>query len=232
MAENSAQFGPSQPREDFFCGQLPEVRQAPLRRRASEPGRCDTPRSRSTRSSGTSRALRLLQFYRQFPLGSGGARGAEFRDRTSSAGRVAGQADGRAELHHGLIEIAGPPSIEQRARPPRQSARRARRRGDLRSVVGQPADHADDIAINRGVRQVERDAGDRRRRVGTHAGKREHFFVCCRDMPGSPSVSGAPRCKIARAAVIAEAAPGREDFVSPARRPAASIEGNSSRKRR
>ena len=93
------------------------------------------------------------------------ARGTEAEHRTGGTSRLAGQAYGRAQLHHGLVEIAGTLAAQQGL-------------GSLpESFAGQTTSedapqHAFHISVHHGRRRVKDNAGDGRRRVPADARQR------------------------------------------------------------
>ena len=97
------------------------------------------------------------------------ARHANAVPRAERAGRPLGRANGGAEIHQRLREIAGAARRQQRRRQPLDH-RLGRRQ---RLFYGkQPRHHALDIAVHRHRRGIERDRRDRRRGVVADAGQR------------------------------------------------------------
>ena len=100
---------------------------------------------------------------------------AEFLNRAVQAERAARQADGRAELHHGLVEVAWPVGIEQTSSNlldfcPRDCSRMI----PIRATLGrsrQTENDALDISIDYGGSLSEGDAGDGGGGVVADAGK-------------------------------------------------------------
>ena len=106
----------------------------------------------------------------------GAARCAPLVQRTEQALRRSRRADGRTQLHHGLVEVAGTLAIEQRFRSlPRRFPSLGRAKHALQ--------HALDVAIDDGDRLSERDARDRGRGVASDAGKFAPLFRSAREIP-------------------------------------------------
>ena len=92
---------------------------------------------------------------------------ANIPQRASMAGRSLRGADRCAQLHHGLVDLAGSPRHKVLIRPGLKSAaRRDACRVSLETV--EPADDADDITIKRGHIESEHQAADGRRGVGSN----------------------------------------------------------------
>src|SRR5207344_189311 len=89
------------------------------------------------------------------------------------------------------------------------------RRGLRRDVAREEAgEDAHDVAVDEGLRPVERDARDRPGRVGTDPGEREQVVALGREPPAVPVVDGARRgLQRFRATVVPETAPRREDLL-------------------
>ena len=87
---------------------------------------------------------------------------------TERAGGLLRRADHGAEVHHGLCVVTG--ALRGRERFRKAADRRLRGR-QLLFDRKQARDHAFDIAVDRCCRLVERDRGNRRRRVGADAGQ-------------------------------------------------------------
>src|SRR5579863_1207891 len=190
-------------------GKLPEIRQAAFGRGAFDKEDAGVPFQNGKVERHIARLL-FRQPDRHLPLGTGGARGAEFFGRARTATGNPRKTHGSAEFHHGLIEVSGPARIKQARGFRGKTAPRVRRR-DFRSVVSQTADHANSISVHCGVRQIERDTGDGGSRVRARARQREHIFVrrrytCRRYLFCRP-------VQVAGAAVITETAPGGKNVV-------------------
>ncbi len=91
-----------------------------------------------------------------------GADGAEW---------ILAKANHRAQLHHGLIMVAGKVGVEHGVGEWPEGFDRAGAVSEGRGIRREPGENTHDVAIDDGGRNVERDAGDRRRRVGADAGQ-------------------------------------------------------------
>jgi len=133
------------------------------------------------------------------------ASGAAFLPRAESAGRLLRRADGSAEIHHRLGEIAGAPLRGEFARTPPQFRLGAGQRfGDGKK----PRDHTFDVAVHRTRGKIERNRGDSgrgiipnsRKRAQRRFARRQHAAVTLDD-GASASV------QVAGASVIAQSRP-------------------------
>lgn len=122
-----------------------------------------------------------------------------------------GQADGRAQLHEGLVEIARPRTLdEHRRQPPEQRLPGAIARPPLDEE--EPGKDAGHVAVDQGSRFPEGDGGDRTGGVAAEARQREEplerrgqaAVVLFDDEPRARMEVPGPR-------VVAEASPQRED---------------------
>ncbi len=162
---------------------------------------------------------RLLahRHHRELVLTTRRVRGAQLRERADEAARLGWRAHGGAELHQALVEIAGRRYLRQRGhqlacpRPQRLSSGGALDVGLDREHA---AEHPGDVAIDERRALAVRDRCDRARGVGPDA---RHLA----QLGGAAGQGAAPRgahllsaaMQIARARVIAEACPRREDVV-------------------
>ena len=89
-------------------------------------------------------------------------RDAGFAPRADATGRGLRRADCSAQIHHGLGIVSGPVLRGQRDGPRHQLGLRS---GQGRVDVIDPRHHPLDIAIKHRMGQIERDGGDRRRRI-------------------------------------------------------------------
>ena len=144
-------------------------------------------------------------FDRQLVLESENARLAPLCDRAFGAARALGKADGCAQLHHGLIEIAGPPAIENRIS--RRAQTRSRFGVSQLAFVGSHArEHSQDVAIHCCPSFAECDAGDSRRRVRSDTRQLANRIMAGRICP---CFSNLPRgsLQVARTRIISEPRP-------------------------
>ena len=141
---------------------------------------------------------------------------AAFVPGTQRAGRRLRRADGGAEIHHGLGEIAGAPWRRQSARQPGNFRLRRRQRRVDRI---KPRDDALDIAVDRRRRRIERDGGDGGGGIGADAGQSAKTLFARGELTAVPLDHDAgASVQIAGAGVIAEAGPGLEHVVERRRR--------------
>ena len=86
---------------------------------------------------------------------------AEWAHRASETQRIVAEADGRTQLHHGLIVVAGSIGGKERLSERGEIFRRAGRVAKLRGVGGEASEDADDVAIDTRGGGAEGDARDR-----------------------------------------------------------------------
>ena len=134
---------------------------------------------------------------------------AERPERARAATRRARGADEGAELHYGLVVPAGIARGDERPRE-RADPRDSRGRLRVEPQAVEAAEDAHDVAVHDGLGDVERDRGDRRRRVGADARERAQALERARERARGRDRPGGP-VEIARARVVAEAAPLGED---------------------
>ena len=138
--------------------------------------------------------------------------------RTAIAGWVSGRADGRAQFHHGDVEIAGPIRRNEAFGQLPQSPGRFRMTRIILDGV-QPAEHTGDVAIEQGRLFSERDRRNRACRVAADTGKAEQCLHVGRDLRFVIGNNCLGRgVKIAGARVIAESLPEPEDLLLRCRR--------------
>ena len=125
------------------------------------------------------------------------------------AGRALGRADGGAEIHHRLREVAGPVLGHQRFRQGADQGLGLRQRLLDHEEAGHHPLH---IAVHRRSLLVEGDGRDRRRRIGADAGKLQELGLRGREAPAMlvHNRLGAGM-EIAGAGIIAEPGPGMHD---------------------
>ncbi len=138
-------------------------------------------------------------------------------ERTDEAARIGRRAQGRAELHEALVEIAGCGAVGERSHEvarARPQGFRARGRLDVVGDAEHARQHARDIAVDEGRALAERDARDRARGVGTDAGHLAQLGGAARQRAG-PLRGDRLRAlhEVSRARVVAEASPRGEDVV-------------------
>ncbi len=139
--------------------------------------------------------------------------GAAARDRAFRAARSAWGADGGAELHQRLVQVAGARAARELARGLPEPGLR----GGPPHVVAepeQPREDARDVAVDDRLRSVEGDRGHRPRRVATDARERAQGL---RVVGQAPSVLLDHRARraleVARTRVVAETRPQPEHRV-------------------
>ena len=153
----------------------------------------------------------LAQFHGQLRGGAFLARTAACGERADQAERIARQADGGAEFHQGLIEMAGLARVQPLLRDLAEAFAGAGG-GDVGGIVGHAGDHAEHVAVQHGEGQVERDAADRGGGVIADAGEGADGVIVPRKAAGSGDLlRGA--AQIAGARVVAEAAPQGQHVV-------------------
>ena len=132
------------------------------------------------------------------------------------AGRVRRRADGGAEIHHGLGEIAGAAPWRQRPRQP-GNLRLGRRQRRCHRV--EPRDHPFDIAVDRRRRRIIGDRGNGGGGIGSDAGQLAQRRFALRNCSAvALDHGGRAGMQISRAGVIAEPGPGLEDVIERRRR--------------
>ena len=115
-----------------------------------------------------------------------------------------------------MREIAGALGREKGLGEP---ANRGLGRGQLLLDGEEPRDHALDVAVDRRGRRIERNRGDRRRRVGADAGQRGQRCFALREASAVPLDHGlGAGMQVARARVIAEPGPQFEHVIERCRR--------------
>lgn len=131
---------------------------------------------------------------------------AERPDRTGEAQRIMAKTDGGAQLHHGLIMIAGTLGWEERVRQRREGLGGGGGVAIGGRIGRQASEDADDIAINAGGGRGETDAGDSGGGIRTDPGKFLPFARSCwRSGAGRNFPSEA--VEVANARIIAEPLP-------------------------
>src|SRR6185312_9846078 len=131
--------------EKTFRRQLPESGEPAFVRGALDQEEPGTVAQQGELERNVARGV-LLQLDGKLGFAARGAGIAEWRDRTFAAARRARNADRSAQLHHGLIEIAGTAAVEQKLRG-FGKAGFGDRRGNLAGVAGDAANHAHHVAI-------------------------------------------------------------------------------------
>ena len=146
-------------------------------------------------------------------LGAGGGCGAKLHDGADGAERVGFLADGGAELHHGLVVIAGRIVVEHGVGGGSEGFDGVAIVFEGAVIVGQAGENAHHIAIDHGGRIVLRDGTNRRRGVGADAGEGLPLFGGGR-FGFEGDVFLGELVQVAGAAVVAEAFPVLEDIVA------------------
>ena len=154
------------------------------------------------------------------------ARGAQAEHRTDGTSRLAGQAHGRAQFHHGLVEIAGTPAAEQRL----GGCQRPRLPDQFRTRAPARAQHFRPPPPRARRRRCWRwpppCSGRCRAEHAAPQSSPGNFPPCCfdDDFRGGVHHAGAP--------VVSQAAPCRQHRRLPAPRPVSAPWESARRKRR
>ena len=172
------------------CGGRRRARKAPSERRSEEHRaltawsclRLGAPRDRP-------RALR-----RGTPRNLGG-------ERAGAASGIAGAAEGRADVHERLSEIASPAAWRQRARCRGKFATGA---GDRLFHSKEPRQNAGDIAVDGRGLAAKRDRCDRGRGIGANARKRAQLGFLAWKCPASSRDFLGAGVQVPRSGIIAE----------------------------
>ncbi len=132
-------------------------------------------------------------------------------ERTERAGRPARRADRRAEVHHGLREIARP-VLRRHGCDERAHVRLCRRQGRLDGV--ETGDDPLDIAVEHGALPVEGDGGDGGGRIVADAGQGlQSFLGVGKDAAVPEGDRLGAFFQVAGARIIAEPRPGLHDVL-------------------
>src|SRR5690606_22050460 len=129
------------------------------------------------------------------------------------AARPARRADGRPELHEGLVQVAGALALDEGLRlGPEPRLHRRRAEGELDAV--EAGEDAGDVAVDDGLGEIESDRTDGACRVTAHPGERAPRRRIARDLT-AVSRHDLLRAGVqeARAAVVAEAGERGEHLV-------------------
>src|SRR5208283_2620535 len=136
--------------------------------------------------------------------------GAETPRRADGAGGAPLEANGRAELHHRLVVVAGVGGIDELLRERRERPRSRRAVPESRPVPADAGQDPDHVAIHACDRLAEGDARHRGRGVGADAGKLLPSGRGARQAPGARHRPGEP-VQVAGARVVAQALPELKD---------------------
>src|ERR1039458_9738415 len=155
LADARAQFGGG---EIFGRGQVPESGHATGGRVAlgqQDAASMAHHQQRAAEADGSA----LARFHRQLRNGAFLAGAATFGQRADQAERMARQADGGAEFHQRLIEMAGLARVHPLLGDFAEASAGAAG-GDVGSIVGYARQHAEYVAVQDREGQVEGDASD------------------------------------------------------------------------
>jgi hypothetical protein len=191
--------------------ELPEAAEEPSRRPADREEAAPAPEQRGDALDRPGRGPRSPHRQRLGLAALAGAAGAG--DGAVRAARAAWLADGGAELHQRLVQVAGARAAREL---PRRLPEPGLRRGPPQVVADpeQPCEDARDVAVDDRLRSIERDRGHRPRRVAPDSGQLAQGRRVVGQAPAVPLDQRARRAlEVARARVVAEARPQPEHRV-------------------
>jgi len=155
--------------------------------------------------------LGLPLFHRQLPFQTFQPTLAQFFHRTSTAFGIFGQADGRAEFHHGLVVPGGIFSIDKFLCRFLQPLFRFGT-GDVAGIGGDAGEDPNDVAVENRFGLVEADARNRGGGVGADSGQFDNFVVGGGERSARDDLPGG-FAQIAGARVVTQSGPGFEKLV-------------------
>lgn len=160
---------------------------------------------------------------RQFGLATRRASSAAPRERTRVAARALRRANGRAELHHRLVPLAGAGFGDQAAGE-RPELAFEQLRTERRVEFEKSREHPRDVAVDQRLGRIERDRQDGAGGVRTDAGQLAHERGLAWELAAvTLDQRLCRRVKVSRATVVPEPAPRPENVVLARGRERASV---------